>query len=146
MQEYMSVLWLIGFVIALVVEGSCICLLAVWFAGGALAAMAAALLGAQIWRQVVLCFAVSIALLALVRPIARKHFTPKLARTNIDSVIGARGYVTQDIDNLSAPGTVKLGGMEWTARSTSGEPVPQGTLVQVDKFEGVKVFVSAVEK
>ena len=92
----------------------------------------------------VLFFAVSIALLALVRPIARKHFTPKLARTNIDSVIGSRGYVTQDIDNLSGTGTVKLGGMEWTARSSDGSLIPADSQIRVDQIQGAKVLVSLV--
>ena len=30
-------------------------------------------------------------------------------------------------------------------RSTSGAPIPQGTLVKVDRIEGVKVFVSPTE-
>ena len=75
----------------------------------------------------------------------RKHFTPRLTRTNVDSVIGSRGYVTAPIDNISATGTVKLGAMEWTARSTDGAPIPAGALVRADKIEGVKVFVSVVE-
>ena len=31
-----------------------------------------------------------------------------------------------------------------TARSSSGHPIPTGTLVKVDKIEGVKVFVTEV--
>ena len=34
--------------------------------------------------------------------------------------------------------------MEWTARSTSGDPISTGTLVKVDRIEGVKVFVTPV--
>ena len=63
----------------------------------------------------------------------------------MDAVVGSRGYVTADIDNVSATGTVKLGAMEWTARSTAGCAIPKGTLVQVDKIEGVKAFVTPVE-
>jgi len=40
---------------------------------------------------------------------------------------------------------VKLGGMEWSARSTSGDPIPAGIEVRVDRVEGVKVFVTPVE-
>ena len=40
---------------------------------------------------------------------------------------------------------VKLGGMEWTARCSDNNTIPEGTLVQVDIVEGVKVFVSPVE-
>ena len=86
----------------------------------------------------------AVALTAL-RPLVRKHLTPKLTATNIDSVIGSLGIVTGTIDNLTATGQVKLNGMEWTARSTSGQPLEVGTKVRVDKIEGVKVFVSPTE-
>ena len=46
---------------------------------------------------------------------------------------------------MSATGQVKLGGMYWTARSTDGHPIAEGTLVKVDKVEGVKVFVTTVK-
>jgi membrane protein implicated in regulation of membrane protease activity len=35
--------------------------------------------------------------------------------------------------------------MYWTARSESGEPICEGTLVKVDRIEGVKAFVSPVK-
>ena len=63
----------------------------------------------------------------------------------MDAIVGSQGYVTADIDNISATGTVKLGAMEWTARSANGDPIPKGTLVKVEKIEGVKAFVTAVE-
>ena len=144
-MEIMTWLWIAVCVLLVILEASTAMLVCIWFVGGSAAALIVSLCGGPVWLQVVLFFAVSIALLALVRPIARKHFTPKLARTNIDSVIGSRGYVTADIDNLSATGTVKLGAMEWTARSTSGQPIPKGTLVKVDRIEGVKVFVTPEE-
>ena len=81
----------------------------------------------------------------MLRPLTRKYFTPKLIRTNVDSIIGSEGYVTSPIDNLSATGTVKLGAMEWTARSTDGSPIESGKRIRVDRVEGVKVFVTAVE-
>ena len=112
---------------------------------GALAALAASLLGASVPIQIALFLVVSAALLFCLRGAVRKHFTPRLVRTNIDAVVDSRGYVTADIDNVSATGSIKLGAMEWTARSTSGAALPKGTLVKVDKIEGVKVFVSPVE-
>lgn len=140
-----SLIWLALMVVFLIAEASTVVMVSLWFAAGALAAMVASLLGAPIWLQVVLFLAVAAALLACLRPVVRKHFTPRLTRTNVDSVIGSRGYVTADIDNVSAVGTVKLGAMEWTARSTTGERIPAGTQVQVDKIEGVKAFVTPVE-
>lgn len=140
-----TIIWLALMVIFLITEAATVTMVSLWFAAGALVAMAASFLGASIGLQVVLFLIVSAALLACLRPLARKHFTPRLERTNIDAIVGAEGYVTTDIDNLSATGTVKLGAMEWTARSTDGSTIPKGTLVRVDKIEGVKAFVTTVE-
>ena len=62
----------------------------------------------------------------------------------MDSLVGATGLVTETIDNVTASGQVKLGAMEWTARSTTGENIPQGTLIRVERIEGVKVYVTPV--
>ena len=144
-MEFFTILWLALMVVFLVTEAATVTMVSLWFAAGSLAALAASLLHAPVWLQVVLFLAVSALLLAALRPMARKHFTPKLSKTNVDAVVGSRGYVTADIDNVCATGSVKLGAMEWTARSTTGCIIPKGTLVQVDKIEGVKVFVTAAE-
>ena len=140
-----SFVWLAILIVALVVEANTIALVSLWFAFGALTALIASLLGAEIWLQAALFLGVSAVLLACLRPLARKHLSPKITRTNVDSVVGTQGYVTADIDNVSAAGQVKLGAMYWTARSTSGAPIPTGTLVRVDRIEGVKAFVSPAE-
>jgi len=138
-------IWLILAVVFLIGEALTVTMISLWFAGGALAALLVGLLGGSWGLQVGTALAVSAALLACLRPMVRKHFTPKLTRTNVDAVIGSQGYVTADIDNAAATGKVKLGAMEWTARSESGIPIPAGTLVKVEKIEGVKAFVTPVE-
>ena len=135
-------IWLILAVIFLIAEAATVTMVSLWFAAGCLAALVVALTGGSFGFQVFTALAVSAALLACLRPVIRKHFTPKLTKTNVDAVVGSRGYVLSDIDNVSATGKVKLGSMEWTARSTDGSLIPAGTLVQVDRIEGVKAFVS----
>jgi len=137
--------WLVLTVVFLAVEAATVTLVSLWFAAGSLAALVICLLGGPLWLQILTALAVSAAALALLRPLARKYLKPGLIRTNVDSVIGSQGYVTAAIDNVAAEGQVKLGGMYWTARSTSGAPLAEGTLVQVDRIEGVKVFVSEAE-
>ena len=137
--------WLALLILFLVVEAQAITLVSVWFAAGALAALIARLFGAELWLQATLFLGVSCITLACLRPLLRKYFKPRLTKTNIDAIIGSQGYVTSDIDNLSANGKVKLGAMEWTARSTDGQIIEEGCLVQVDRIEGVKVFVSPVK-
>lgn len=139
------IIWLALMIVFLMVEAQSVTMVSLWFGAGALAALIATLCGAEFWFQAVIFFAVSIALLASLRPLARKYFTPKITKTNVDSVIGSEGLVTADINNVTAQGQVKLGAMEWTARSSSGESIPVGTLVKVDKIEGVKAFVTPVQ-
>ena len=138
-------IWLGVMVLFLILEASTVTMVSLWFAGGALAALLVSAIGGGFVWQIGAFIAVSAVLLALLRPLARKHFTPKLTRTNVDSVIGMEGYVTADIDNIAATGTVKLGAMEWTARSATGAKISTGTLVKVEKIEGVKAFVIPVE-
>ena len=140
-----KLIWLVLMVLFLIAEAATVTMISLWFAAGSLAALIVALLGGGWGLQIAAALIVSMALLACLRPMVRKHFTPKLTRTNVDAIVGSQGYVTADIDNISATGTVKLGAMEWTARSANGDPIPKGTLVKVEKIEGVKAFVTAVE-
>lgn len=144
-MNWMAIFWFVLLVVFLIAEAATVTMISLWFAAGALAAMAVSLLGAGTWLQVGMFFVVSAVMLTALRPLARKYFTPKLTKTNVDSVIGTQGLVTAAIDNVSAQGQVKLGAMEWTARSVSGEPIAKGTRVRVEKVEGVKIFVTPVE-
>lgn len=142
-MNWAAMIWLILLVGFLAVEAACpIHLVSIWFAVGALIATVVSLLNGPVWLQIVLFLVVSGGLLALLWPMVRKYLNPDLTRTNVDSIIGSEGYITTAVDNVAATGQVKLGGMEWTARSTSGEPIPAGALVKVDRVEGVKVFVT----
>lgn len=136
-------LWLALFVVFLIVEAGTVALVSIWFALGALAALVSCALGAEMWFQITVFLVVSLVLLAVLWKRVRNKLTT--TKTNVDSVIGAEGYVTEAIDNLSYTGRVKLGGITWAARSTSGAGIPVGTLVKVERIEGVKVFVSPAE-
>ena len=145
-MNWSAIVWFILTVVFVFIEASTVAVVSAWFAAGSLAAMVVSLLGGPLWLQAVVFLVVSTGLLLLLRPIIRKHFTPKLTKTNIDSVIGATGIVTAEVCNDLAAGQVKLGAMEWTARSTSGEVIPVGTKIKADRIEGVKVFVSPVQE
>lgn len=144
-MQLAAFVWLGLMILFLIAEGATVSLVSLWFAAGAVAAMFAALLGAGGWLQMGLFLVVSGALLLMLRPIVRRYLVPKITPTNVDSVVGTTGIVTEAIDNVTAAGQVKLGAMDWTARSTSGEDIPAGTLVRVDRIEGVKAFVTPVK-
>ena len=143
-MNWAAIVWLALLILFFIVEASTVTVVSIWFAAGSLVAMIASLVGAQLWLQVVLFFAVSVVLLAALRPLTKKLFTPKLVKTNVDAVIGTVGVVTTRVDNIAATGQVKLGAMEWSARSVSGQTIEKGTQVKVDRIEGVKAFVSPI--
>jgi len=142
-----SILWFVLLVVFLVVEAACpVHLVSIWFAASALVAAIISLLGGQLWLQVTAFIVVSVALLISLWPLVKKFIRPKITPTNVDATVGSQGYVTAQVDNLYAQGKVKLNGMEWTARSSDGQTIPQGTLVKVDRIEGVKAFVTPVRE
>lgn len=145
-MRWTDILWAGVLVVFLLAEAACpIHLTSIWFAVGALMALLVSALGGPMWLQGGVFILVSVGLLGLLWPLTRKYLNPGVKKTNLDAIIGSQGLVTARIDNLSAVGQVKLGAMEWTARSTSGEPIEEGTLVRVDRIEGVKVLVSPVK-
>ena len=144
-MKWAAIVWLLLLVEFLAAEAATVSMVSLWFAVSALVALLVALLGGPGWLQGTLFLVISAVLLALLRPLVKRYVTPGITATNVDSVIGSTGLVTTAIDNVSAVGQVKLGAMEWTARSTSGQPIPVGTRVRVDKIEGVKVYVSPAE-
>lgn len=144
-MDWALYIWLGLMILFIITEAVCaIHLVSIWFAAGALVAMIAAALGAKLWLQITLFLLVSGVLLALLWPLVKKFLRPNLKKTNIDSIIGTTGLVTITVDNMESTGQVKLNGMEWTARSTSGKIIDPHTEVKVDRIEGVKVFVTPV--
>lgn len=141
-MNWAAIAWLCAMIVFLVLEASTVCLVSIWFAVGSLGALIAEVLGAPGWVCILIFLILSAALLACLRPFVKKFFKPRITATNTDAIIGTAGFVTEDIDNLAACGQVKLGGMTWSARSTSGDPIGKDTKITVDKIEGVKVFVS----
>ena len=137
----MQTVWLVLLIVFAGVEGITAGLVSVWFCAGSLVALIATWLGAGLPVQIALFVIVSLVAMALVRPLARKWVQPKLVKTNADRILGQEAVVLEDIDNLRGTGQVKVGGSIWTARSAKDEVIPKGTLVRVERIEGVKAIV-----
>ena len=138
----MAVVWLIVMVVFLVVEGIVPGLVSIWFAVGSLAALIAAMVGAPAWLQLVWFVVVSIAALALTRPLARKYVNAKVMPTNADRILGKECVVRETIDNLRGTGAVAADGKVWTARMLNeGEVAHEGEIVIARRIDGVKLIV-----
>lgn len=139
-----SAVWLILLVILVAGEAITVGLTFIWFAVGAMGGLVTAVLGGEIWLQVVVFLLLSAVTLILVRPAAAKLLTPGISPTNADRVLSQIALVTEEINNIAETGQVKLFGQVWTARSENGEVIPVQSRVRILRIEGVKVFVKAV--
>ena len=134
--------WLIALGVLLVIEIITLGLTTIWFAGGALAAFIAAMLGADFVIQFVVFIIISLVLLFSVRPYAQKFFNKKRIKTNYQSLIGEEARVTVQIDNFNESGTAVVNGLEWTARAAEDQIIPAGSKVRIVQVSGVKLIVT----
>ena len=105
----MEWVWLCALIIFAILEAATSTLVSLWFIGGSLTAMIAALCGAGVWLQLLLLFAVSAVLLVALRPLAKKYLIPRTQQTNARRNIGKHAVVTERIpaiDGKAASGTV----------------------------------------
>jgi membrane protein implicated in regulation of membrane protease activity len=111
------------------------------FAVGAVAAAAVAGLGFDIVVQVLAFVVVSVALIAVVRPIAARHSAqrPQLA-TGVDALKGKQAVVLERVDGSG--GRIKLAGEIWSARSLDPDRAYEvGQEVDVVDIEGATAIV-----
>lgn len=136
-----ALFWFFMAIIMAWLEFTTVALVSVWFVVGASAALISALLGTPFWLQAVIFIAVSVVLLLALRPIVRKMVKVTPLKTNVDALEGKSAVVIEPIDNLQATGRVQLNGTDWTARSANGASIAAGTVVTVQRVEGVKLLV-----
>ncbi|MEU6116175.1 NfeD family protein [Streptomyces sp. NPDC047117] len=112
------------------------------FAVGAVAGAAVAALGGGTVMQVIVFAAVSVALVAVVRPIANRARSrrPGMA-SGVDALKGRQATVLERVDS-SGGGRIKLNGEVWSARALDDSQVYEpGQKVDVVDIEGATAVV-----
>ncbi|MBV9213277.1 MAG: NfeD family protein [Actinobacteria bacterium] len=137
--------WAIWLVVAAILAGGEVLTLGLFLGPLALAAVLAALValaGASLPLELGAFVAGSIASLAIVRPIAKRHMhTPARVRSGAAALIGQRAVVLERVD--ADHGMVKIGGEVWTARPYDEDHVLEaGARVEVMKIDGATALVS----
>ena len=136
--------WLGGALVLGAIEAASVHFVFVMLAGGALAGAVAAALGASLPVQVITAVVVASALLATVRPIAKRYFTvPDNGGIGSRAQVGRSAMVLETVTEHD--GRVKLGGETWSARTRAGAALClPGQEVQVVSIEGATAIVSNV--
>jgi len=138
-------LWLIAAGVFAGGEVASLDLVLLMFAGGALGGMTVALVGGPVVLQLVAFVVVSAALMALVRPVAKRHLLERTEEQldGVAALVGKTAVVSQRVDNDS--GHVRMGHDEWSARTLlDGEVHEVGAEVRIVQIEGPVAYVSHI--
>jgi membrane protein implicated in regulation of membrane protease activity len=108
----------------------------------AVVAAAVAALGGSVEFQLAAFVVGSLASLALIRPIVRRHVrTPAALRTGTAALVGEPALVVERVD--SNGGRVRIGGEVWSARAYDGaQALEPGARVTVLEIRGATALVS----
>ena len=128
---------LVSIIVLSIVEASTANLVCIWYIVSAILTLIVSLF----IDNTLIEFAIFV-LLGTILLLATKNFIKnKLIskeKTNLDRIIGMRGVVTEDIEDLVI-GEVLVDGKKWSAISDSS--IKKGEKVKIVKIEGVKLVV-----
>ena len=138
---YDWVAWLGLAVVLGIVEVTTLDLVFAMLSVGALAGAVTGMVTDVFLVQVLVALAVSVAMLAVVRPIALRHLrTPHAIRTGVAALVGEKGLVLEPVD--ARDGRVKIKGEIWSARSFDpNSTIEAGRPVEVVQIDGATAVV-----
>lgn len=137
----------------LIIAGACLILeimstgfLIFWFMVGALITMLFSFIIKNFIIQLAIFLISSTILLFATKPLVEKiKKTSTPYQTSSSSIQGAIGKVIADINPDEAKGQIKINGEVWSAKSSNGNFIPEGTSITVEKIEGVKAIVTPIK-
>lgn len=136
--------WL-GIAVAMaVVEIASMSLITIWFVVGGLVAFLAGFLGADLSVQIIVFLVVSVACLALFRPLILKHRA--IGEFHESTPVGQEALVVEAISGEPGTGRVETADhMTWAALSHDGSPIEEGAHVRVVGQKSIKLVVEPVD-
>lgn len=141
----LGVIWFIAIIVFLILEAVTYQLVSIYLAIGAVGGLVMYMLGFDFIPQMIVFLILSIILLCLLRPISVKAMKNRTLKTNADSLIGKKVYITKDVNNIEGSGEGRINGADWSVRSSDGSVITKGTSAVVERIEGVKLIVREEE-
>ena len=147
MEQYLWIIWLAIFALAVIIEASGPNLVSIWFAVGSLVSLIISFIpGVAWWIQVIVFVVLSVVSFIALRPIFKRFMKHNLFNTNIDSYTGKKGIVVEEITLLN-PGSVKIGDVKWSAIPLDEkEKFNVNDVVEVVAISGNKLIVKKVKE
>ena len=144
----LTLLWLVVLVVAILFEVRTSDVVSVWFMPAAAVALLLTFFMEHEVKDLliqVLAFLIVSLVSFIIFKIAfnKKLKRMKKGKTNLNALIGERCLVVEDISNIHVKGMVNLRGAVWSAlASDDNDVIEEGTIVVVDRVDGVKLVCS----
>ena len=136
-------IWL-GIILFLVILEVCtVSLVSIWFIASALVSLIVSTFCDNYFIQFLIFVVLGVILLLTTRKWLIKLFQPKSEKTNLDRVVGMKGFVTEEITK-NKPGEVKVDGKRWTA--IADKEIKSDSIIKVLEIDGVKLRVEEIEE
>ena len=140
--------WLSLAIALVVVELSTTQLVSIWLALGAgITAIITAIVKSfggnlpVVWQFVIFIASAAILLASTRRLVKRFLKKNKNQETNLELNLDKVAVVTERIDNVKGEGTIKINGLEWSARSLDDSVIEKDELVIFKEIKGNKALV-----
>lgn len=130
-------LWLLVIIVLSIIEASTANLVCIWYIVSAILTLIVSLFIDNTLIEFAIFVLTGTILLLTTKNFIKNKLVSK-EKTNLDRIIGARGVVTEDIEDLVI-GEVLVDGKKWSA--ISDKPIKKGEKVKIVKIEGVKLVV-----
>lgn len=142
MEQFMWIVWLVVFVVAIILEATTAELVSIFFCAGSLVSLIVSFIpGVDWWVEVILFVVISGASLLGLRPLMKKFLNKEKRNTNIDEMIGKKGLMIKGCDELNH-GEMKVNGVIWTAVSADESvPIETNERVVIVGVNGNKLIV-----
>ena len=145
MEQFMWIVWLIVFIVALIVEANTYEVVSIWFAFSSIVTLIISFIPGCPWYIELIVFLVlSIASIFALRPFIMRFMKKEIVNSNVDEFIHKKVKLIKSIKQ-DEDGEVKIKGIVWSAISSSEEKIEEGKEVEILAIEGNKLIVKEVK-
>ena len=138
-------IWLVAAGVFFIIEIFTVGFFVFWFGVASLIAMIVSFFTSNLIIQSTIFVIASVILIFATRPLVNKIQKKETIPTNVYSIVGKKGIVTQDIDWATGSGQIKAEGEIWSAKTKEHVNIPKGSEVEIESIEGVKAFVKPIK-
>ena len=136
-------IWLVIVIASLLIEIITVDLVSIWFGLGGIAALICYLVNFPIPVQIAAFVVISVIMMIIIRPIAKRYLKTNIVSTNYDRVIGKHALVTRNI-TADRKGEVKVLSTFWSATSIDNHDIIEGEYCEVLAVEGAHLVVRKI--